>query len=172
LVLRPTVAKCILVGRLEEKPLHKTSKVQGVDLGVSTVEICPKGRFLASAGQDGVLIIYQLCDADGGVDSLNPDETIMPQRIEWSSNATPELSIPALHHMAFSPDGLYCAACGGEGRVLLIELSTKRSKEFFLGDESDEALLFLAFGKEFCGNGLSSLNLALCSTKVTLQQRL
>ena len=140
--------------------------------GVSTVEICPNGMFLASIGQDGNLFIHRLCNQLGGVDSINPEDPIQPELLlQRPTGRAPAdnayYSDAALHHMAFSPDGRYCAACGAEGRFLLVGLSNMRVHEFPVCEE-DEGLLFVAFDRELSRDtGIMSRHLALCSTKVS-----
>lgn len=139
-----------LLGGPDKIPQHKDIKVNGISYGVSNVEISPDGRYLASAGQDGVVLIYQLANG-AAVDDLPLAEHVEPKQWLRLPFGDPEeeqshmaLAHAAMHFVGFSMDGSLCAACGAYGRFALVEVDSEKVHDFFLGSE-DEAFLHVAF---------------------------
>jgi hypothetical protein len=172
----------MLLGQTDAEAIHRETKVKGVSYGVSAVEISADARYLASIGEDGKLAVMFLGEEllNGGGSGAGSGEngdhpkSDTPQPRTWlcldpdsadGSKDSTELSPThdaALHHLVIGRGSEVLVAVGSRGRVVLVELPTRRVHEFSVGD--DHTLLFSALDQVPRDN--SSARLAVASTQV------
>eukprot|EP00873_Tetraselmis_striata_P024632 jgi/Tetstr1/444896/TSEL_032734.t1 len=170
-----------LIGSSGLGAAHTAKRVKGAMYGVSAVELSRDGSFLASAGEDGRLVVTRLRSPGAIIPADDPPElvpsewlTLEPDdalaelptnRGTLSSELLPGLHAASLHHIVFSPDGKLLVAVGSRGRVVVINLDSKQVVHFSVETDStaEHTLLFAALD-EIPRDG-SSARLAVASTQ-------